>query len=157
MRKQMRMQSWCQTINSKSSACREDSWLPSGREVTNLMTNISNSIKRNVKALSPAGGGDPEWVNKGKEKDRRRQELRNGLSPPSCKNKENENDGRQSTRESTRLKPKKTPPIASPCKENKRKRTPVKAKHAPPRTSVKPKRLLQFQAPAMVSNLNALN
>jgi hypothetical protein len=31
------------------------------RLVTNTFTNVSNSVKRNAKILSP-GGGDPEWV-----------------------------------------------------------------------------------------------
>jgi hypothetical protein len=40
------------------------------RLVMNAFTNVSNSVKRNAKILSP-GSGDPEWVNKRKESHRR--------------------------------------------------------------------------------------
>jgi hypothetical protein len=102
------------------------------------MTNSSNLVKRNVKALSP-DGGDPEWVDKWKEKDRKLQELTNfpisltaskskpvGTTRFKLYNKEKEDDGQISisqqktipARKSPRIKAKytHTPPI--PCPSN---------------------------------------
>jgi hypothetical protein len=50
------------------------------RFVGNESTNVSNLAKRNVKALGPCGG-NPEWLTKRKEKDRRLQQLANGSTP----------------------------------------------------------------------------
>jgi hypothetical protein len=76
------------------------------RLVGNTLTNVSNSVKRNAKDLSP-GEGDPEWVTKRKEKDRRLHQFTNGSTPPSQKtpvgsvelhNEEKENRGGRRTR-----------------------------------------------------------
>ena len=45
--------------------------------VSLALANVSNWVKRNVKALSP-GAGDPEWVNNRKEKERKVQTLVHG-------------------------------------------------------------------------------
>ena len=111
------------------------------RLVMNVLTNVTNLVKRNAKALSP-GNGDPEWINNRKERDRKIKKLTNGPVPPSRKstpvgsmeqyNREkeqnnNENDGRQ---QSATFQPnfappdfappvasrtRNTPPIPSPC------------------------------------------
>ena len=106
------------------------------RLVSNVLTNVSNLVKRSVKALSP-GGGDPEWVNKRKEKDRKLQKLKNGPIPrsykskskPRCRsielyNRQKENDGREPTRKSTSRKPKYAPPVPSRTRY-KPKKTPL--------------------------------
>ena len=40
------------------------------RLVTNVLTNVTNSVKRNAKALSQ-GNGDLDWIHNGKERDRK--------------------------------------------------------------------------------------
>jgi hypothetical protein len=54
--------------------------------VSLALANVSSSIKRNVKALSP-GAGDPEWINNRKEKERKLQKLVHGPIRPSGKSK----------------------------------------------------------------------
>jgi hypothetical protein len=73
------------------------------RMVSLALENVSKSVKRNAKALSP-GAGDPEWVNKRKEKEKKLQKLVHGPIRPSGKskpvgsiesyNREKENGGR---------------------------------------------------------------
>jgi hypothetical protein len=72
--------------------------------VSLALENVSNSVKMNVKALSP-GAGDPEWVNNWREKKRKLQKLVHGPTRPSGKskpvgsiesyNQEKENGGQQ--------------------------------------------------------------
>jgi hypothetical protein len=56
------------------------------RMVSIALANVSSSVKRNVKALSP-GAGDPEWVNNCKEKERKLEKLVHGPIRPSGKSK----------------------------------------------------------------------
>ncbi len=79
--------------------------------VSLALANVSNWVKRNVKALSP-GAGDPEWVNNQKEKERKVQKLVHGPICPSGKskpvrsiesyNQEKENGGQGPARRSVR-------------------------------------------------------
>ena len=95
------------------------------RLVSNVLTNVTSSVKRNAKALSP-GNGDPEWIAKRKERDRKVIRLSNGPIPQSRKstptgsmehyNREKaqnnkENDGRR--QESAPFQPNFAPPVAS--------------------------------------------
>jgi hypothetical protein len=98
------------------------------RLVTNTFTNVSNSVKRNAKILSP-GSGDPEWVNKRRERDRKLQKWTDGPIRQSRKSepvesielynreKENieENNGRP-VASRTRIRPNNTTTaIPRPC------------------------------------------
>ncbi len=56
------------------------------RMVSLALENVSKSVKRNAKAHSP-GAGDPEWVNKRKEQERKLQKLVHGRIRPSGKSK----------------------------------------------------------------------
>ena len=56
------------------------------RLVSNVLTNVSNLVKRNAKSLIP-GSRDPEWVSKWKERDRKLQKLMNGSIPLSRESK----------------------------------------------------------------------
>lgn len=100
------------------------------RLVSNVLTNVTNSVKRNAKALSP-GSGDPEWINIRKERDRKVLKLTNGPIRQPCRKSKSkpvrsmesyifekeennkENDGRRQARQSAPLRPQFTPPIAS--------------------------------------------
>jgi hypothetical protein len=110
------------------------------RLVSNVLKNVSNLVERNVKALSPGGGG-PEWINKWKEKDIKLQKLilprlarANQLGVWSkpvgsielyYREKENAGPGpaRGPARMSTHSKQKYAPTIPS-CTCNKPKKTP---------------------------------
>jgi hypothetical protein len=50
------------------------------------LANVSSSVKRKAKALSP-GARDPEWVNNRKEKERKLHKLVHGPIRPSGKSK----------------------------------------------------------------------